>query len=150
MCTATWHIHFAGAAAGDLHGEDDDAVDDGHDHDPNAESDNKDDGPEGITLPKSKPWTKRERVGGSANASSHGTSAKADLVTLHMDGWAWFRQMVADFNDKREEVLGALRDATLDESMSAWKARTSRRGGLPNLSFIARKPEPLGTASSRR
>eukprot|EP00873_Tetraselmis_striata_P042942 jgi/Tetstr1/463206/TSEL_008138.t1 len=30
-------------------------------------------------------------------------TAKADLVTLHMDGWAWFRQMVADFNDKREE-----------------------------------------------
>ena len=33
----------------------------------------------------------------------------------------------------------------LDESMSAFKPRTTKTGGLPNISFIARKPEPLGT-----
>eukprot|EP00873_Tetraselmis_striata_P046182 jgi/Tetstr1/466446/TSEL_010974.t1 len=71
--------------------------------------------------------------------------AKADLPSVHKDGWAWFRQMVADFNTNREAVLGMLRDATLDESMSAWQPRTSKKGGLPNLSFIARKPEPLAT-----
>jgi hypothetical protein len=31
-----------------------------------------------------------------------------------------------------------------DESMSAWVPRTSKTGGLPNISFIKRKPEPLG------
>ena len=29
--------------------------------------------------------------------------------------------------------------------MSAWVPRTSKTGGLPHLSFIERKPEPLGT-----
>ena len=33
----------------------------------------------------------------------------------------------------------------LDESMSAWCSRTSKNGGLPNISYIIRKPEPLGT-----
>ena len=30
------------------------------------------------------------------------------------------------------------------ESMSAFVPQTTKTGGLPNLSFIARKPEPLG------
>jgi hypothetical protein len=33
----------------------------------------------------------------------------------------------------------------LDESMSAYRPRTSKYGGLPNISYIIRKPEPLGT-----
>ena len=32
----------------------------------------------------------------------------------------------------------------LDESMSAWQLQMSKNGGLPNISYIARKPEPLG------
>jgi hypothetical protein len=32
-----------------------------------------------------------------------------------------------------------------DESMSAWHPRTTALGGLPNISYIIRKPEPLGT-----
>jgi hypothetical protein len=28
--------------------------------------------------------------------------------------------------------------------MSAWRPRKTALGGLPNISFIARKPEPLG------
>ena len=32
-----------------------------------------------------------------------------------------------------------------DESMSAFRPRTSRFGNLPHLSGIDRKPEPLGT-----
>eukprot|EP00873_Tetraselmis_striata_P008305 jgi/Tetstr1/428569/TSEL_018563.t1 len=69
--------------------------------------------------------------------------AKADLPSVHKDGWAWFREMVAEFNTNREAVLGVLQDATLDESMSAWQPRASKKGGLPNLSFVARKPWPL-------
>ena len=33
----------------------------------------------------------------------------------------------------------------IDESMSAWRPRTTRLGGLPHLSHVPRKPEPLGT-----
>ncbi len=29
--------------------------------------------------------------------------------------------------------------------MSAWRPRTTALGGLPNISFVVRKPEPLGT-----
>ncbi len=32
----------------------------------------------------------------------------------------------------------------LDESMSAWHPRKDKTGGLPNISFILQKPEPLG------
>ena len=32
-----------------------------------------------------------------------------------------------------------------DESMSAWVLKITARGGLHNISYIARKPEPLGT-----
>jgi hypothetical protein len=28
--------------------------------------------------------------------------------------------------------------------MSAWRPRKTALGGLPNISFISRKPEPLG------
>ena len=33
----------------------------------------------------------------------------------------------------------------LDESMSALVPRTTATGGLPTISYIRRKPEPLGT-----
>jgi hypothetical protein len=33
----------------------------------------------------------------------------------------------------------------LDESMSAFRPRTTKLGGLPNISYILRKPEPIGT-----
>jgi hypothetical protein len=33
----------------------------------------------------------------------------------------------------------------LDESMSAWRPRTTKHGGLPHISFVMQKPEPLGT-----
>jgi len=33
----------------------------------------------------------------------------------------------------------------VDETMSAFRPRTTQTGGLPNISFILWKPEPLGT-----
>jgi hypothetical protein len=32
----------------------------------------------------------------------------------------------------------------MDESMSAWRPKTTKFGGLPNLTFEPRKPKPLG------
>jgi hypothetical protein len=31
-----------------------------------------------------------------------------------------------------------------DETMCSWRPRTTALGGLPNISFVAQKPEPLG------
>jgi hypothetical protein len=31
-----------------------------------------------------------------------------------------------------------------DESMSVYRPCTTKLGGLPNISFVLRKPEPLG------
>jgi hypothetical protein len=33
---------------------------------------------------------------------------------------------------------------SVDESMSAWRPRKTALGGLPNISFMTRKPKPLG------
>jgi hypothetical protein len=33
----------------------------------------------------------------------------------------------------------------LDESMSGWRPKTSKLGGLPNITFEPRKPTPLVT-----
>ena len=33
----------------------------------------------------------------------------------------------------------------LDESMCVWRPRQTKYGQLPNISYIIRKPEPLGT-----
>ena len=33
----------------------------------------------------------------------------------------------------------------LDESMSGWRPKTSKLGGLPNYTYEPRKPVPLGT-----
>jgi hypothetical protein len=61
------------------------------------------------------------------------------------DDWFQFSSAVDEFNRiRRERVVGSFW-LSIDESMSAWKPRTSPTGGLPNISFIARKPKPLGT-----
>jgi hypothetical protein len=49
------------------------------------------------------------------------------------------------YNKNRHNWVAASVRKTLDESMSAYQPRTSTTGGLPNISFILRKPEPLGT-----
>jgi hypothetical protein len=71
--------------------------------------------------------------------------AKADPSKVQTNPWAWFKQAVTDFNANRKRVLQPGLVAVLDESMSAWKPRADKLGGLPNISFIMRKPKPLGT-----
>jgi hypothetical protein len=56
-----------------------------------------------------------------------------------------FGKMVADFNTNRSEVVHFSAWGTTDESMSAYQPRVTKCGGLPNISFIKRKPKPLGT-----
>jgi len=52
---------------------------------------------------------------------------------------------VGKFNVIREKNTISSWMKGLDESMSAWRPRTSKNGGLSNISFIRHKPEPPGT-----
>ena len=61
------------------------------------------------------------------------------------DPWNAVRPLIDGFNSNRAQRVAASHCKILDEAMSAWKPRTSRLGGLPFLSFILRKPKPLGT-----
>jgi hypothetical protein len=48
------------------------------------------------------------------------------------------------FNDNRREKVATAIKIVLDESMSPFQPRTTKTSKLPNLSFIFRKPKPLG------
>ena len=61
------------------------------------------------------------------------------------DPWWAFSSAVKDFNNIRKENATASWIKAMDESMSAWRPRTTKNGGLPNISYAIRKPEPLGT-----
>jgi hypothetical protein len=63
----------------------------------------------------------------------------------HTDPWWKFYKAIETFNEIRKVKLVKGDWALIDESMSAWRPRTTRLGGLPNISHIPRKPEPLGT-----
>ena len=61
------------------------------------------------------------------------------------DPWWQFAAAVDEFNEIRSQYILTSAERVLDESMSAYCPRTTRLGGLPNLSYVFRKPEPLGT-----
>jgi hypothetical protein len=60
------------------------------------------------------------------------------------DPWWRFEGAIQEFNNNRFDRIQIARWLCIDESMSAWRPRTTPTGGLPNISFILRKPEPLG------
>jgi hypothetical protein len=61
------------------------------------------------------------------------------------DVWWGFSSAVDEFNEQRKRLVNPSNWIVADESMSAWCPRKSKTGGLPNISYIVRKPEPLGT-----
>jgi hypothetical protein len=48
------------------------------------------------------------------------------------------------FNEKRKSLFGTTL-LILDESMIGWKPKTSKLGGLPNITFEPRKPVDLAS-----
>jgi hypothetical protein len=68
-----------------------------------------------------------------------------DKSKAEEDPWNLVLLMVDGYNKNRRDWVAASVCKVLDESMSAFRPRTSKAGGLPHLSFILRKPEPLGT-----
>lgn len=61
------------------------------------------------------------------------------------DPWWPVRGLFDGFNTNWQRTVAASRIKTFDESMSGWKPRTTKFGGLPHISWILRKPVPLGT-----
>ena len=59
--------------------------------------------------------------------------------------WWQFKSVIDLYNENRKKTVSPSLLKTFDESMSAFRPRTTRYGNLPHLSNIARKPEPLGT-----
>lgn len=72
-------------------------------------------------------------------------SNASDIDSPNYDPYHPVIQLIKDFNANRKKEIAASSIKVLDESMSAFKPRTTPTGGLPNISFIQRKPEPLGT-----
>jgi hypothetical protein len=58
--------------------------------------------------------------------------------------WDIFLPCLNKFNEKRQGLV-KVDLLMLDESMSGWRPKTSKLGGLPNFTFEPRKPIPLGT-----
>jgi hypothetical protein len=71
--------------------------------------------------------------------------SKADKATDDYDPWNMILLMVNGYNKNRHDWMAGSIRKVLDETMSAWCPQTTPTGGLPHLSFILRKPEPLGT-----
>ena len=60
------------------------------------------------------------------------------------DPWWEFSAAVQEFNKQWQDLIRASNWKVEDESMSAWCPRKTKTGGLPNISYVMRKPEPLG------
>ncbi len=61
------------------------------------------------------------------------------------DPWWQFSGAVKEFNNNWLLLVKGAKVKAVDESMCAYHPQTTSTGGLPNRSFIKRKPEPLGT-----
>ena len=60
--------------------------------------------------------------------------------------YEWWRAklLIDGFNGVRKNIASSFLKVG-DESMSAIRFRTTSKGNLPHLSYIFRKPDPLGT-----
>ena len=61
------------------------------------------------------------------------------------DPWYRARGGINGFNENRARTILKSNVIVPDESMIAWEPQTTKTGGLPNISYIKRKPKPLGT-----
>ena len=66
------------------------------------------------------------------------------------DPWWLVLDGIENFNKIRNQLLRHAPVLVVDESMSAWVPKTTARGGLPNITYVQRKPETLGTVRSSK
>ena len=67
------------------------------------------------------------------------------VVVDNNNSWWKFEPAIRTFNDNRRELITPSSIIAIDESMSAFRPQTTKTGRLPNISYILRKPENLGT-----
>ncbi|KAL3913371.1 MAG: hypothetical protein SGARI_000690, partial [Bacillariaceae sp.] len=60
------------------------------------------------------------------------------------DPWHPIKALVVEYNDNRKKLVAASVILVLDEAMCNFQPRTTKSSLLPFLSFIFRKPKPLG------
>ena len=60
------------------------------------------------------------------------------------DSYHPVKKLIDGYNDNRKKKIAAAIITVFDESMCAYQPRTTKTGVWPNLSFIFRKPKPLG------
>ena len=68
-----------------------------------------------------------------------------DKAKKGTDDWWRVRKYTDEFTKHVKDSMYISSLVCLDESMSALVPRTTKSGNLPNLSYVERKPEPLGT-----
>ena len=68
-----------------------------------------------------------------------------DDTKKEVDDWWRMRKMMDKYTETTKNAVYVSSLIVLDETMSALVPRTTKTGNLPNLSFVKRKPEPLGT-----
>ena len=70
----------------------------------------------------------------------------SDEASLRADNWAFVRNLVTLYNKSREEVVTPGWLITGDETMVAWRGQNGVLNIMkcPHLSWVPRKPEPLG------
>ena len=68
-----------------------------------------------------------------------------DPTKKDTDPWWRFIGGVEQFNMNCLKYIVSSNRLAMDELMMAWRPRKTKTGGLPNITFILRKPEPLGT-----
>ena len=66
-----------------------------------------------------------------------------ELWYLNNMPWESFKPFVDAFNQKRRDLVRTVY-LLMDESMSAWRPKTSTTDSSPNITFKPRKPKPLG------
>jgi hypothetical protein len=68
----------------------------------------------------------------------------ADESKKENDPWWEFSGAVEEFNLIRSTKVICSPWISINETMCVWRPWTTALGGLPYISFIVRKPEPLG------
>jgi hypothetical protein len=70
----------------------------------------------------------------------------SDDASFDADDWCFIQPMVDAFNEHMAEVINPGWMLCIDESMSAWRGKVGKRDRfkIPKLSWVPRKPEPLG------
>ena len=68
-----------------------------------------------------------------------------DNGTNDQDPWHLISGLVDDFNANRKKWIIPEMSRVLDESMSGFQPRTAKSSILPFISYVIRKPTPLGT-----